>query len=532
MSASHLATAPAETAELPAEWSLPETQRSTSALLGIDLGTSSVKVVVVSTSGKILGLGSVEYPILTPEPGWAEQDPEEWWKATTQAVRQAIDRADRPKILAIGFSGQMHGPVLLDKAQKPLGNAIIWADQRAASVLPEIEERVERRVLATVCGTAPAAGFLISTLFWLKRFDEQRFDQIGSILLPKDYLRFRLCGDLATDPSDAAATGLFDVANLAWSQAVLEKLEFPIAIFPQLRDSVELAGKLSSRAGDALGLPAGIPVAVGSADQPAQAVGNGLFEPGRGSVTVGTGGQVFVPMAAPLVDPEARLHTFCHADRRRWYLLGAMLAAGMALRWLRQTLYGETVSYAEMDRRAEKIAPGCEGLFFLPYLVGERSPIMDPRARGSFVGLTLRHQGPHLVRALLEGVAFSLRQIVEAMEETGASVDDWIVSGNGLASPLWRQILADILQRPLLRGSDENSAERAGVGAAIQAGIAARVLKGFDEAKRFAPIFDQVTEPNQERAKRYEEAFARYQEIYPALREWFKAADGKTPGVG
>jgi xylulokinase len=456
MSASSAATVPADTSELEADWSTTEIRASTNALLGIDLGTSSVKVVIVSTVGKILGIGTVEYPILTPEPGWAEQDPEEWWNATIRAGRKAIDSADNPKIVAIGFSGQMHGPVLLDKARKPLGNAIIWADQRGATVLSEIEERVERRFLATVCGTAPAAGFLISTLFWLQRFDTPRFDQIGSILLPKDYLRFRLCGDLATDPSDAAATGLFDVANLVWSQTVIEKLGMPTAIFPKIRDSVEIAGRLTPEAAEALGLPSGIPVAVGSADQPAQAVGNGLFDPGRGSITIGTGGQVFLPMAEPLVDSQARLHTFCHADRRRWYLLGAMLAAGMALRWLRHTLYGEAVSYSDMDRQAEKIKPGCEGLFFLPYLVGERSPIMDPKARGGFIGLTLRHQGPHLVRALLEGVAFSLRQIVETMGETGASVDDWIVSGNGLASPLWRQILADVLGRPLRRGSDEN----------------------------------------------------------------------------
>jgi xylulokinase len=521
MSACPSPTVRSDASKLEIESSLSETRTSVSALLGIDLGTSSVKVLAVSTTGKILGLGSVEYPILTPEPGWAEQDPAQWWQATIQAVREAIDAAGRPEVLAIGFSGQMHGPVLLDKARKPLGNAIIWADQRGASMLSEIEGRIERRVLATICGTAPAAGFLISTLFWLQRFDRPRFDQLGTVLLPKDYLRFRLCGDLATDPSDAAATGLFDVTNLVWSEAVIERLEMPIEIFPRIRDSVELAGKLTARAAEALGLPPGIPVATGSADQPAQAVGNGLFEPGRGSVTIGTGGQIFLPMAAPLVDPEARLHTFCHADRRRWYLLGAMLAAGMALRWLRQTLYGGTVSYSEMDRRAEKIEPGCEGLFFLPYLVGERSPIMDPKARGSFVGLTLRHQASHLVRALLEGVAFSLRQIVEAMEETGATVDDWIVSGNGLASPLWRQIVADVLARPLLRGSDENSAERAAVGAAIQGGIAAGVLKGFEDAKGFAPVFAQVTEPDQERAERYEDAFARYKQIYPLLRDWF-----------
>jgi xylulokinase len=514
-------TIPAERAGIESQSSAAE--QGADCLLGVDLGTSSVKAVVVSLSGKILGIGTVEYPILTPQPGWAEQDPEEWWKAATGAGRQAVHAAGQPKILAIGFSGQMHGPVLLDKGRKPLGHAIIWADQRGASVLPEIEERVERRFLASVCGTAPAAGFLISTLFWLKRFDQKRFSQIGSILLPKDYLRFRICGDIATDPSDAAATGLFDVANLVWSQTALQKLEFPMEIFPKIRDSVELAGTLSLSASKALGLPAGIPVAVGSADQPAQAVGNGLFAPGRGSVTIGTGGQVFLPLTEPLVDPQARLHTFCHADRHRWYLLGAMLSAGMALRWLRNTLLGEAASYSEMDRQADTVEPGSEGLFFLPYLVGERSPIMDPRARGGFVGLTLRHQTSHLVRALLEGVAFSLRQIIEVMEETGASIDDWIVSGNGLASPIWRQILADVLVRPLLRGTDESSAERAGVGAAIQGGIAAGVLKGFEDAKQFAPVFAQVTEPNQARAERYEDSFARYREIYPSLRHWFDA---------
>jgi xylulokinase len=524
MSASVTPTLSADTAEMEVELPGPEirTRASMSALLGIDLGTSSVKVVAVSVSGRILGLGSAEYPILTPQSGWAEQDPEQWWNATTQAVREAMNAAGQPEILGIGFSGQMHGPVLLDQAQKPLGNAIIWADQRSASVLSEIEERVERRILATVCGTAPAAGFLISTLFWLQRFDRSRFDQVRTILLPKDFLRFRLCGDLASDPSDAAATGVFDIAKLTWSEAVIEKLQMPLAIFPKIRDSVDLAGKLTAEAGRALGLRSGISVAVGSADQPAQAVGNGLFDPGRGSVTIGTGGQIFLPLSAPLVDPEARLHTFCHADRRRWYLLGAMLSAGMALRWLRRILYGDTISYAEMDRQAEKIEPGCEGLFFLPYLVGERSPIMDPKARGCFVGLTLRHQGSHLVRALLEGVAFSLRQIIEAMEETGATVDDWIVSGNGLASRLWRQILADVVGRPLLRGSDENSAERAAVGAAIQGGIAAGVLQGFEEAKKFAPIFAEVTKPDQERMARYEDAFARYQQIYPSLQGWFE----------
>jgi xylulokinase len=488
-----------------------------STLLGIDLGTSSVKVVVFSTAGKILGLGSAEYPILTPQPGWAEQDPERWWSATVNAARAALDAAGQPEVQSIGFSGQMHGPALLDKQSRLLGNAIIWADQRSGPLLAEIESLVGKKRLAEVCGTAPAAGFLIATL----RYDPARLDQIGTILLPKDYIRFKITGEIATDASDAAATGLFDVAKRTWAWEVIEILGIPRSIFPEVRDSAEVCGKLLPAPAAELGLKPGIVVAAGSADQPAQAVGNGLIEPGQGSVTLGTGGQVCVPLATPVFDSEGRLHTFCHALPSRWYLLGAMLSAGMALRWARHTLRCDQVSYRDLDHMAEAVPIGAEGLVFLPYLVGERSPLMDPQARGTFAGLTLRHDTGHLIRAVLEGISYAMRQIIETIEETGVRMDRWVASGNGLGSTFWRQMLADTINRPLLRGEDANSAERAGVGAAILGGIAAGVLSGFKEAQPFAPRFDEITEPDPVRVEAYERAYARFKDLYPRLKGWF-----------
>jgi xylulokinase len=489
------------------------------SLLGIDLGTSSVKVVVFSVDGSIGGIGSAEYPILTPSVGYAEQEPEDWWRATVVAVRQAMEKAGRPEISSIGFSGQMHGFVLIGADRRALSPAIIWADQRSADLLPEIESICGSDLKR--CGTAPAAGFLISTLFWLQRHQPVLLDRALTLLMPKDYIRLKITGELGTDESDASATGIFDVERRLWADDLIARLKLPRSVFPVTNESIEVIGKLTKEAATELGLSAGIPVSAGSSDQPAQGVGNGLIDPPLGSVTIGTGGQVFVPLSQPLLDPKLRLHTFCHAPRERWYLLGAMLSAGMALRWLRAILGSDRYSYAEMDRIAAEVEPGCEGLTFLPYIVGERSPIMDPRAKGGFVGLALRHGPGHLVRALLEGVAFALRQIIETMEDCGASLPRLVASGNGLGSPLWRQMLADVIGRPLFQGQDAYASERAGVGAAMLGGIGAGVFKDYDDVRKLAPVFDVVTAPTPDRIERYEIAYRRFLDLYPRLRGWF-----------
>ena len=490
-----------------------------SSLLGIDLGTSSVKVVVLALDGSISGIGSDEYPILIPSPGYAEQDPDQWWSATVSAIREALDRAGRPEIASIGFSGQMHGFVPIGPDSAPVNPAIIWADQRSAQLIPEIESILGPDLKS--CGTAPAAGFLISTLFWFQKHQPQLFDRAQTLLMPKDYVRLKITGEIGTDASDASATGLFDVRNRAWSNDLIERLNLPRSIFPKINESTDPVGVVTKQAAAELGIKAGIPVTVGSADQPAQAVGNGLINPPLGSVTVGTGGQVFIPLHEPILDSKLRLHTFCHAPRERWYLLGAMLSAGMALRWFRSILGNDRFSYAELDRIANEVEPGSGGLTFLPYIVGERSPIMDPRARGGFVGLTLGHRPAHLARALLEGVAFALRQIIETMEECGASLPKLVASGNGLGSPVWRQMLADILQRPLFQGHDTHAAERAGVGAAIMGGIGAGIFKDYEEARKLAPTFDVITTPATDNVQRYESAYRRYVDLYPRLKSWF-----------
>jgi len=490
------------------------------SLLGIDLGTSSVKVVVFALDGSIKGIGNAEYPILIPSPGYAEQDPEDWWLATVTAVRQALDHAGRPEISSIGFCGQMHGFVPIGADSKPINPAIIWADQRSADLIPEIESVVGSANLKK-CGTAPAAGFMISTLYWLRKYQPDLLDRFRTLLMPKDYIRLKLTGELGTDASDASATGIFDVAKRIWADDLIARLRLSRSIFPKTDESTDVVGLVTKDSAAELGLHSGIPVSAGSSDQPAQAVGNGLIDPPLGSVTLGTGGQAFVPLREPILDPKLRLHTFCHAPRDRWYLLGAMLSAGMALKWFRAILGNERFSYAELDRRAAEVPPGCNGLTFLPYIVGERSPIMDPRARGGFVGLTLGHGPGHLARALLEGVAFAMRQIIETMEECGASLPQLVASGNGLGSPLWRQMVADILQRPLFQGQDTCAAERAGVGAAMMGGIGAGIFSSYDDVRRLTPVFDVVTAPSAERAEQYEAAYRRYLDLYPRLKSWF-----------
>jgi xylulokinase len=489
------------------------------ALLGIDLGTSSVKAVVIDESARVLSVASHEYPILTPHPGWAEQDPQAWWKSTVLAVRQAVTEAAVP-IAGIGLSGQMHGFVMVDSAAQPLGNVIMWADQRSVTEVDEIFARVGRDRLATIAGTAPATGFMAATLLWLLKHDPARLDRTAACLLPKDYIRLRLTGNIAAEVTDASATALFDVRQRTWSTEIVDVLGLPGRILPQVIESSELAGTLVPDAADALGLKAGIPVVAGCADQVAQAIGNQLLNPGNGSVTLGSGGQVFVPLDRPMIDANLSLHNFCHAPTDRWYLLGAMLAAGLSLRWLRDTLglKDDPNAYPYLASLAAEVPPGADGLFFLPYMAGERSPLMDPLARGCFIGLTLRHERGHLARAIMEGVAFALRQIVETMIGAGAPVNRLLAAGNGLASPIWRQIVVDVLARPLYMSSGR---ERTGVGTALLAGIGADIYADYAQTQQLVAENLSVTEADTSRARFYEEKYQQFISLYPLLKPVF-----------
>jgi xylulokinase len=488
-------------------------------LLGVDLGTSSVKAVVVREDGALLGVGSREYPILTPELNWAEQNPQTWWEATIYAVQQAVSQAG-VSVSAIGLSGQMHGTVLIDGQGAPLGNAIIWPDQRSAAEVNEMTAQIGSERLASIAGTAPATGFMASTLLWLKHHDTKRVEQAKICLLPKDYIRLRLTGVAATDASDASATALFDVPKRKWSREIVDALGLPYELLPKVLNSSDVAGTLVKTAADSLGLPKGVPVVAGCADQAAQAVGNGLLAAGDGSVTLGSGGQIFVPLEQPRPDSQLRLHLFCHAPENRWYLLGAMLTAGLSLRWFRDLLgWAEDAdAYERLASMVRDVPAGVEGLLFLPYLAGERAPVMDPLARGCFIGLRLHHGQGHLTRAIMEGVAFALRQIRDTMSRLDVQVNKLLAAGNGLTSPVWRQIVADVLGQPLYL---REGRERTAVGAALVAGVGTGVYSSYEDTLKVIETATTITEPNLQNVQFYNEQYARYCQLYPTLKSLF-----------
>jgi xylulokinase len=481
-------------------------------LLGIDFGTSSVKALLTDTEGRRLAVAAREYPIYTPQPGYAEQNAEEWWTAAQAAVREVTSSNPGVDVKAIGLCGQMHGGVLIDAKGAPVSPAIIWADQRTTAEVELMKATFGAEALANIVGTLPATGFMGPILLWLKQHQPEVLERAAAFLLPKDYTRLKLTGTVGTDASDASATALFDVRKRDWSQAVVSKLDLPSHLLPKVSESGDIVGELLPDAAEALGLRSGIPISAGSADQAAQAVGNGLLNPGFGSVTLGTGGQVFAPLTEPNIDPQ--LHTFCHALPDRWYVMGAMLAAGLSLRWLRNLLdlQNDAHAYESLAQLASQASPGADSLLFLPYLIGERSPLNDPLASGTFVGLSLLHGRGHLARAIMEGVAFALRQIIETMTARGIQPERFLAAGNGLGSPVWRQIAADILGKPLALSS---GGEHTALGAALVA------AKGADLITDFPPpaVTDQITEPNPARASFYTERYELFKASYSQISD-------------
>jgi xylulokinase len=458
------------------------------SLIGLDVGTTGVKALALSEDGMVVGRAEEEYPLSIPRPGWAEQDPEDWVRAAESALEALGAKADR-----VGLSGQMHGLVALDADQRVLRPAILWNDQRTAEECAEIEERIGLERLIELTGNRALPGFTAPKLLWLRRHEPEVYEQIAHVLLPKDYVRLRLTNELATDVADASGTLLLDVAGRRWSDEVLDALEVPREWLPPVHESTEIAG---------------------AGDQAAGALGVGVDEPGPASVVLGTSGVVFAPLAKFVADPKGAAHVFCHAVPGTWHAMGVMLSAGGSLRWYRQAFVGGE-PFERLDKEAETWPAGSAGVVFLPYLAGERTPHADPDARGAFVGLALQHDRGALVRALLEGVAYGLRDSLEGLRALGCRIDVGRVSGGGARSALWLRIVASVLGVPLERTEVE---EGAAYGAALLAGVAAGRFADVREAVRDCIRVRETIEPDREWATVYAEGYERYRALYPALR--------------
>jgi xylulokinase len=470
------------------------------AAVGLDVGTSGVKAIAVSESGEVIASCEEEYPLSIPQPGWAEQDPEDWWRATERALAGLGVR----DVAGIGLSGQMHGLVALDDADRVIRPAILWNDGRTGAECAEIEERVGLERLIELTGNRALTGFTAPKLLWLRRHEPESYARIAHVLLPKDYVRLRLCGEHAIDVADASGTLLFDVARRRWSDEVVAALELDPAWLPPALESAEVSGRTAD----------GVPVAAGAGDQAAGALGVGVVRPGPLSIAMGTSGVVFTALDAYAHDPGARVHAFCHAVPDTWHAMGVMLSAAGSLRWLRDAV-APGASFAELVAEAEPWAPGSEGLTFLPYLAGERTPHADPDARGAFAGLSLRHDRGALVRAVLEGVAFGLRDSLDLVAGLGAPREVGRVSGGGARSELWLQIVASVLELPLQRVAVE---EGAAYGAALLGGIAGGVWEDAQEAVATCVRPRGTIEPVPEWIEPYRAARERFTRLYPALR--------------
>jgi xylulokinase len=470
------------------------------ALIGLDIGTTAVKALAVDEEdGAIVARCEVGYPLSTPRPGWAEQDPEDWWRATEQALAQL--GVDEPA--GIGLSGQMHGLVALDDGGRVIRPAILWNDGRTAAECAEIEERVGLDQLIALTGNRALTGFTAPKLLWLRRHEPESYARIARIMLPKDYVRLRLCGEHAIDMADASGTLLLDVARRRWSEEVLDALELDAAWLPRLLESPEVSGET----------PDGVPVAAGAGDQAAGALGVGVDRPGPLSIALGTSGVVFAALPAFAADERARVHAFCHAVPGGWHAMGVMLSAAGSLQWLRDVA-APGVPFAELVDGAAAWEPGVEGLTFLPYLAGERTPHADPDARGAFTGLSLRHDRGALTRAVLEGVAYGLRDSLDLLGELGVAPERGRVSGGGARSELWLRIIASVLELPLERPVVE---EGAAYGAALLGGVAGGTWPDIAAAVAACVQVRGEVEPEPAWIAPYAEGRARFRALYPAL---------------
>ena len=500
-------------------------------LLGLDVGTSGTKALICDDTGQVLATATGEHQAPTGDkPGWSEQDPRDWWRATCEASQAVVQQAgiDKNAVTGIGLSGQMHGSVFLGSDDTPLRPAILWNDQRTQKQCDEIEHTFGgAKGLINEVGNPALTGFTAPKILWTRDNEPAVYEKIKHILLPKDYIRFRMTGEYATDVGDASGTLLLDVEKRQWNKNVLHKLGIDPATLPHCDESHKVTGKLTSAAAEALGLTEGVPVVGGSGDQPASAVGNGIVKSGVVSATMGTSGVVFAHADQPTYDPQGRVHTMCSAVDNQWCVFGCMLSAGGSFQWFRDQFGQHEVVQAKqkgvdpyelLTAEAEKASPGCEGLFFLPYLTGERCPHPNPNARGGWLGLTARHDRPAMIRSVLEGVTFGMGDVLAIIDQMGVDIQTVRLSGGGARSAFWRQLQADIYGK---RVATINAAEGPAYGVALLAGVGTGVWPSVPEACEATIHETEQRQPEPAQHKDYTRRHKQYQALYTTLKDTF-----------
>ncbi len=490
-------------------------------LLGIDVGTGGSRAVLIDSSGRIVVSATVEHePFASPQTGWAEQDPRDWWRASAAAIRAVFssDNVRAEELKAVGLSGQMHGAVLLDKSDNVLRPSIIWCDQRSDAQCEKLTNEIgAERLIELTCNPA-LTGFTLPKMLWVRDLEPEIWQQVRSVLLPKDYVRFKLTGDKATDVADASGTLLLNVAGRKWSDEMLAAANISASLLPRVYESQEITGSVSQAAAAETGLIAGTPVVAGAGDQAGGAVGVGIVRPGAVSATIGTSGVVFAATNKPSLDPHGRVHTFCHAVPGRWHVMGVTQGAGLSLRWFRDqfgVVSGNGDPYESLTAEAARVPPGADNLLWAPYLMGERTPHLDPNARAALVGLTASHTRAHIVRAILEGVVFSLRDSFEIFKEMNVPVESIRLGGGGARSQLWRQIQADIYGHEVEMVEAE---EGAAYGVALLAGVSAGVWPSVDAACDAVVRTRDRVKPDANAVEVLDRQYKSYRALYPALR--------------
>lgn len=487
-------------------------------LIGIDVGTSGTKSILIDESGKLIASVTAEYPLYQPQNGWAEQNPEDWWQAAVDTLRQITAKVPAEQIAGIGLSGQMHSLVMLDKDNRVIRPAILWCDQRTQAECEDIEAAVGHEKLISITANPALPGFTASKLMWVKKHEPENYAKCAHILVAKDYIRFRLTGEYATEVSDASGMQLLDAANRCWSEEVCSILGVDMKALPKVYESPEITGRVTAEASMLTGVPQGVVVAGGGGDNASAAVGTGVCAAGKAFTSIGTSGVVFVPTDKPVIDPKGRIHTFCAAVPGTWHVMGVTQAAGLSLNWFRNNL-AKDVSYPELDAACEKLPIGSEKLLYLPFLMGERTPILDSNARGVFFGLSAVHTREHMCRSVIEGVSFSLYSCLEVLQELDIAARDMVLCGGGSKSPFWQQLLCDLYGMPVKTVGGEGAALGAAILGGCAAGVYASVAEGCDKTVQARSSMN----PDMGKHETYQAFYSLYRRLYPAMKESMQA---------